>query len=125
MLTNALASRLRLRQSGEDAMSIPVKCTCGRTLLLRPEFAGKRVKCPLCKASLQVPTEKPKEKIESDFEIVEKETIESNFEIVEKDDFVSDFEIVDDEQKPAKPASSQAIVATRRPAAGASPRDEE
>ncbi|HEV3143828.1 MAG TPA: hypothetical protein VGZ47_08100 [Gemmataceae bacterium] len=83
-------------------MSIPVKCSCGRTLLLKPEFAGKRVKCPLCKASLLVPNEEPQEEIVSDIEIVKKE-----------DDFESDFEIVDDTKAPAKPSSATAIVATR------------
>ncbi|HLW65563.1 MAG TPA: hypothetical protein VKS79_09615 [Gemmataceae bacterium] len=82
-------------------MSISVKCSCGRTLLLRPEFAGKRVKCPICKGSLQVPNEEPKDEIVSDFEVVEdNENVESNFEIVEQP------------QKPSKPSAS-AIIATR------------
>ena len=84
-------------------MSIPVKCGCGRTLLLKPEFAGKRVKCPLCKASLLVPKEEPEEEIVSDIEVVEKEK-----------EFESDFEIVDEPKQATKPAPANAIVATPR-----------
>ena len=36
-------------------MSIPVECACGRTLHLRSELAGKRVKCPNCGGVLNVP----------------------------------------------------------------------
>jgi hypothetical protein len=88
---------------GGASMSIPVKCGCGRTLLLKPEFAGKRVKCPLCKASLLVPKEESEQEIVSDIEVVEKE-----------DEFESDFEIVDEPKPAAKPAPANAIVATPR-----------
>jgi len=36
-------------------MSIPVECACGRTLQLRSDLAGKRVKCPTCGGVLSVP----------------------------------------------------------------------
>src|SRR5579864_5476375 len=37
-------------------MSIPVDCSsCGRTLQLKSELAGKRVKCPSCGEALRVP----------------------------------------------------------------------
>src|SRR5262249_30951214 len=79
-------------------MTLPVKCSCGRTLLLKPEFAGKRVKCPLCKTSLQVPDSN----IESNFEIVDDtENVESNVEVV-------------DEALPADPPSKTAITASAR-----------
>jgi len=84
-------------------MSIPVKCGCGRTLLLKPEFAGKRVKCPLCKAGLLVPKEEADEESVSDIEVVEKEK-----------EFESDFEIVDEPKPAVKPAPANAIVATPR-----------
>jgi hypothetical protein len=95
-------------------MSIPVTCTCGRTLLLKSEFAGKRVKCPLCKASLLVPKDEPQDEIVSDFEIVQ-----------EKEEFESDFEIVEDTKAPPRSAPSTAIVATRRPAAKTDDRDDD
>lgn len=35
-------------------MSVKVSCSCGTTLKVRDELAGKRVKCPKCKAVVQV-----------------------------------------------------------------------
>lgn len=34
---------------------IQVTCSCGKTLSAKPEFAGRRVKCPKCAATLVVP----------------------------------------------------------------------
>ena len=39
-------------------MPIPVKCACGKTLSLKDELAGKKVKCPACQKLLSVPTPK-------------------------------------------------------------------
>jgi hypothetical protein len=36
-------------------MSIPVKCSCGKTIQAQPEHAGKRIRCPDCKAIVSVP----------------------------------------------------------------------
>jgi hypothetical protein len=72
-------------------------------LLLKPEFAGKRVKCPLCNSSLLVPKEECEEEIVSDIEVVEKDQ-----------EFESDFEIVDEPKQATKPAPANAIVATPR-----------
>ena len=54
-------------------MAIPVECPCGKSLRIKPEFAGKRVKCPQCKTILTIPTEK----IEADFEVLEQEADEA------------------------------------------------
>src|ERR1043166_1057838 len=37
-----------------STMSIQVTCECGRTLSLKDELEGKRIKCPSCKNSLTV-----------------------------------------------------------------------
>ena len=36
-------------------MPIPVRCSCGRTLAVKEEHAGKKVRCPVCRAVLEVP----------------------------------------------------------------------
>lgn len=36
-------------------MPIVVRCTCGKALSVKDELAGKRVRCPACKAVLEVP----------------------------------------------------------------------
>src|SRR5262245_14196354 len=36
-------------------MAIRVECACGKQLSLKDELAGKKVRCPECKAVLQVP----------------------------------------------------------------------
>lgn len=40
-------------------MPIRLKCTCGKALSLKDEFAGKVIKCPGCTKKLRVPTGKP------------------------------------------------------------------
>ena len=35
---------------------IPMTCSCGRELKVKPEFAGKKVRCPDCQSVLRVPT---------------------------------------------------------------------
>jgi len=35
---------------------IQVDCSCGKTLSVRPDLAGRRVKCPKCAATLTVPS---------------------------------------------------------------------
>lgn len=42
-------------------MSIPMNCTCGKSLKVRPDFAGKRVRCPQCQTVLTVPIPVPDE----------------------------------------------------------------
>jgi hypothetical protein len=37
-------------------MSIPVACQCGKRFRVKPELAGKRVKCPSCQSPLQIPS---------------------------------------------------------------------
>ena len=39
-------------------MTIPVTCECGKTLNVKPEMAGKRVKCPECGTPITVATPK-------------------------------------------------------------------
>jgi hypothetical protein len=39
-------------------MPIPLTCTCGRSLKLRDELAGKKIRCPECAAVLGVPVPK-------------------------------------------------------------------
>lgn len=36
-------------------MPIPLTCTCGRTLRVKDEFAGRKVRCPACQDVLAVP----------------------------------------------------------------------
>jgi len=36
-------------------MPIPVRCSCGKTLAVKEEHAGKKVRCPACRAVLEVP----------------------------------------------------------------------
>ena len=36
-------------------MPIPVRCDCGRQLLARDEFAGRRTQCPDCGRELEIP----------------------------------------------------------------------
>jgi hypothetical protein len=91
-------------------MNIPVQCSCGRKLLIKPKFAGKRVKCPICNTGLVV----PEAEVETKFEVID--DIETKFEVVDDiktksevaDDVVTDFDVVENEP-PRKP-SRQAIV---------------
>jgi hypothetical protein len=39
----------------ESAMLIPLRCSCGRELKLKEELAGKKIRCPQCKAICAVP----------------------------------------------------------------------
>ena len=34
---------------------IPITCTCGKSLKLKPEYAGKKVRCPSCQAIIKAP----------------------------------------------------------------------
>src|SRR4051812_9511614 len=36
-------------------MGVSLECSCGQKLKLKDELAGKRVRCPVCKAVLEVP----------------------------------------------------------------------
>ena len=36
-------------------MPIPLKCDCGRSLRVKDELAGRKVRCPVCKSVLTVP----------------------------------------------------------------------
>lgn len=36
-------------------MTIPLPCSCGKTLKVKEELAGKRIKCPACNQVLTVP----------------------------------------------------------------------
>lgn len=36
-------------------MAVSTSCDCGKAFTLRDEFAGKRVKCPVCNRVFQVP----------------------------------------------------------------------
>jgi hypothetical protein len=36
-------------------MPIPLKCDCGRSLRVKDELAGRKVRCPVCKCVLAVP----------------------------------------------------------------------
>ena len=38
-------------------MPIQIACKCGKKLRVADDAAGKRVKCPECKATIQVPAE--------------------------------------------------------------------
>jgi hypothetical protein len=49
----------------EGTMPITLNCTCGKTLRVADEHAGKRVKCPVCNAVITPPAPEP------EFEIVE------------------------------------------------------
>ena len=40
-------------------MSIRLSCECGKTLNVKDELEGKRIKCPNCKASLLVASDEP------------------------------------------------------------------
>jgi hypothetical protein len=40
-------------------MSVKVRCPCGKQLLVKDEAVGKRVKCPACEKTLQVPRQAP------------------------------------------------------------------
>jgi hypothetical protein len=59
-------------------MPITLPCNCGRTLKLRDELAGKRIKCPSCAAILKV----PEAEVETDFEVIESEP-ETDLEVIE------------------------------------------
>lgn len=36
-------------------MSLVAKCSCGKTLQVKPELAGKRVRCPACQGVVVIP----------------------------------------------------------------------
>lgn len=38
-------------------MNISITCQCGKSLKVKPEFAGKKVRCPQCQTVLQVPAQ--------------------------------------------------------------------
>lgn len=38
-----------------ETTSIRIKCTCGKQLKAKPSLAGKRVKCPACGVTVQIP----------------------------------------------------------------------
>lgn len=40
-------------------MPIPVQCSCGKTLNIPDQYAGKNVKCPACSATVAVPSATP------------------------------------------------------------------
>src|SRR5262245_8783415 len=62
-------------------MPITLPCNCGRTLKLRDELAGKRIKCPSCEAILKV----PEAGVETEFEVIEPAVeVETDFEVVER-----------------------------------------
>jgi len=48
-------------------MPITFNCTCGKTLRVPDENAGRRAKCPACNAIVNV----PKPEVEPEFEVVE------------------------------------------------------
>jgi hypothetical protein len=48
-------------------MPIPLKCDCGRSLRVKDDLAGRKVRCPVCKSVLTVP--------EPDQAIVQRKTI--------------------------------------------------
>jgi hypothetical protein len=48
-------------------MPITFNCTCGKTLRVPDETAGRRAKCPACNAVVNVPKPEP----EPEFEVVE------------------------------------------------------
>ena len=48
-------------------MPITLRCSCGKTLQVKDEYAGKRVRCPACSDALTVPVPEPQ------FEVVEDE----------------------------------------------------
>lgn len=47
---------------------IPVECACGRTLRLKDEMAGKRVRCPTCSETVKVPAAEPHDGFLDDIE---------------------------------------------------------
>ncbi|QEL14588.1 hypothetical protein [Limnoglobus roseus] len=70
-------------------MPIEFACPCGKSYSVDESLAGKRTKCPACKAALVVPTPPPPEEF-GDFEILEDE----------EDEVVEDFEYAEDEPEP-------------------------
>jgi hypothetical protein len=43
----------------ETLMPIPLQCDCGRSMRVKDELAGRKVKCPQCAAVLTVPQPEP------------------------------------------------------------------
>ena len=77
-------------------MPIPVSCTCGKSFKVDDALAGKRTRCPVCKAPLTV----PEPEIIEDFEVVE-----DDLEVVE-DDSPAPYGLADDRPPvPAAPAA--------------------
>ena len=68
------------------------KCQCGKTYVLKAEYAGKKIRCSNCKKVFKVPEIKPKVPSEmdsqapKDFEIPQKETVAKKKKIPEQDD---------------------------------------
>jgi hypothetical protein len=67
----------------ETAMPIRFACDCGRSLEIDDKYAGKRARCPACKAAVAVPVPEP-EPDDCALELVEEE--ESGLELVLEDD---------------------------------------
>ena len=77
-------------------MSITFACTCGKSFKVDDHLAGKRTRCPACKAPLTVPTPEPE--IIEDFEV-----IEDDLEVVE-DNSPAPYGLADD--RPPVPAAA-------------------
>jgi hypothetical protein len=52
-------ARRRTKSFWRKPMSIRLSCECGKTLNVKDELEGKRIKCPNCKASLLVASDEP------------------------------------------------------------------
>jgi hypothetical protein len=50
---------LQNRIVSEAAMPITLSCSCGKTLRVADEYAGRRVKCPSCNAIAPAPEPEP------------------------------------------------------------------
>src|SRR5262249_38318977 len=49
-----------------EIMPIRIPCDCGKKILVKEELAGKKVRCPGCKAVLVVPTPADDEELDPD-----------------------------------------------------------
>lgn len=47
-------------------MPLSIQCKCGKTLRVKDEFAGKKVRCPACKEVLSVPVPEMDVEVEED-----------------------------------------------------------
>jgi hypothetical protein len=50
-------------------MKVPVHCSCGRTLKVKAELAGRKIRCPQCQAVLRIPEAIAPSSQESDLEL--------------------------------------------------------